>query len=269
MRGGVQYGCWASKTPPLPVLSSVRLATCCIVLKLHCILLIESSPRTLHFQAIYHLIFTSLSLLVGLLRVCLKMNGQQSNTEVVSSNQQESSPKPLHVIIVGAGIGGLFAAIALRKAGHHVEIFESSRFAVETGAAIHIPSNVNGLLRRYGLIPEDHGAVTCEWVSEGMPNGETKFRKDVRGLKYAFAYPWQLIHRIDLHNALKDIAKDVNGEGVPVTIHLQSRIISVDVEKTSIALHNGQVVSGDLILGADGVHVSLPIPKRRAQETNN
>lgn len=176
------------------------------------------------------------------------------------------SPQPLKVVVVGAGIGGLFAAIALRAAGHHVEIYESSRFAVETGAAIHIPPNVNGLLRRYGLIPEDYGAVNCEYISEEFPNGDLKFRRDVRGLGHAFAYPWQLIHRIELHNALKNIARDAKREGKPVLIHLQSKVTSVDVEKTSITLQDGKVVYGDLVLGADGVHVSSPLGKSMTRQ---
>lgn len=183
-----------------------------------------------------------------------KMNGHPTTN---GHSPSPSSLQPLKVVIVGAGIGGLFAGISLRAAGHHVEIYESSRFATETGAAIHIPPNVNGLLRRVGLIPENHGAVDCEFVSEGLPNGDTKFRRDLRGLRHAFAYPWQLIHRIDMHNAMKLIATG-EGKGKPVVIHLQSRIKEVDVEKSTITLNDGSVVSGDLILGADGVHVSSP-----------
>jgi salicylate hydroxylase len=180
------------------------------------------------------------------------MNGEVGHREPVESK----STKPLKIVIVGAGIGGLFAAIALRNAGHHVEIYESSRFAVETGAAIHLPPNVNGLLRRYGMIPEDHGAVTCEWITDGEANGELGFSKDLRGLGHAFAYPWQLCHRIDLHNALKEIATRKMGKGEPVVIHLQSKVVGVDVERASLTLQTGENVEGDLILGADGVHVS-------------
>jgi len=183
-------------------------------------------------------------------------NGDHSNGASESPVAATQSANPLKVIIAGAGLGGLFAAITLRRAGHHVEIYESSRFATETGAAIHLPPNVNGLLRRFGMVPEDHGANTCEWVSQGKPNGEKYFSGDMRGLKFAFAYPWQLCHRIDLHNALKEIATRQEGEGKPVVIHLQSKVAAVDVEKTTITLQNGQVIKSDLIIGADGVHVS-------------
>jgi salicylate hydroxylase len=170
------------------------------------------------------------------------------------------SAQPLKILIVGAGIGGLFAAISLRQAGHQVSIYESSRFAVETGAAIHLPPNINGLLRRIGMVPEEHGAVTCESVRTWKMNGEGVMRRDLGGLKHAFAYPWQLCHRIDLHNSLKEIAMREQGKGVPVVIHLQSRVVEVNVEEVSITLQEGQKIQGDLLIGADGVHVSLSLP---------
>src|ERR1035437_406064 len=99
------------------------------------------------------------------------MKGHHSTTNSRPTNLP-STRQPLKIVVAGAGIGGLFAAIALRAEGHEVDVYESSRFAVETGAAIHVPPNVNGLLRKYGLYPEKHGAVTCESISEGYPNGD-------------------------------------------------------------------------------------------------
>ncbi|KAF5870415.1 putative fad binding domain containing protein [Botrytis fragariae] len=165
--------------------------------------------------------------------------------------------KPLKVLIAGGGIGGLSAAIFLRQAGHIVEIFEQSRFASETGAAIHIPSNVNGLLRRFGMIPEDHGANQTEWVSEYRPDGELVFSRDVRGLSKVYPYPWQLIHRVDLHNALKDIATSKKGKGMPAALHTRSRVASVDVETPSLTLDDGSTHTGDFIIAADGIHSKI------------
>jgi 2-polyprenyl-6-methoxyphenol hydroxylase-like FAD-dependent oxidoreductase len=72
--------------------------------------------------------------------------------------------RPLKVLIVGAGIGGLTAAIALRNQGHDIQIFEQSHLATETGAAIHLAPNANGLLRRLGIFAEEFGANPMERV---------------------------------------------------------------------------------------------------------
>jgi salicylate hydroxylase len=45
-----------------------------------------------------------------------------------------------------------------------LEIYESSRFATELGAAIHLPPNVNAVLHRFGLDPSSFGANDTEWV---------------------------------------------------------------------------------------------------------
>lgn len=107
------------------------------------------------------------------------------------------------------------------------------------------------------MIPEHHGANQTEWVSEYRPNGEMVFQKDVRPLSSVFPYPWQLIHRVDLHNALKDIAMSPEGKGHPVVLNLRSRVVSVNVDTPSLTLENGSMYTGDLFIGADGVHSKL------------
>ncbi|CAD6445992.1 4bd1029e-6596-4cb5-8ac0-288fb0066c50 [Sclerotinia trifoliorum] len=176
---------------------------------------------------------------------------------MATTDNVEEQYKPLKVLIAGGGIGGLSAAIFLRQAGHNVEIFEQSRLASEVGAAIHIPSNVNGLLRRMGMVPEDHGANLIEWISEYKSNGEVLIVRDVRGMSKAYPYPWQLIHRVDLHSALKEIATSDNGKGSPAVLHTRSRVTSVDVKAPSLTLEDGSTHMGDFIIAADGVHSKI------------
>lgn len=70
----------------------------------------------------------------------------------------------LKILIAGAGIAGLSAAIGLRQQGHRVHIFEQSSFAREAGAAVHIAPNANGVLKRLGIRTEDIEANKMEKV---------------------------------------------------------------------------------------------------------
>ncbi|PLB48304.1 FAD/NAD(P)-binding domain-containing protein [Aspergillus steynii IBT 23096] len=164
--------------------------------------------------------------------------------------------KGLRILIAGAGIGGLFAGIALRQAGH-CQIFESSRFATELGAAIHLPPNVNGLLRRYGMKAEDFQCNNAQFATVFDSQGNTVSSKDVRGLQALYPFPWQLSHRIDLHETLKAKATSPEGPGTPVTIHLRCKVVTCDPDVPSLTLGDGRVIQGDLVIGADGVHSVL------------
>ena len=149
--------------------------------------------------------------------------------------------KPLRILIVGAGIGGLSAAIALRQQGHDVEIFEQSKLSQETGAAIHLASNANGLVRRLGLKVEDLGAVECTGIVEFFPDSnKLKYMIDAKKIgDKMWAHPWHLVHRAHLHTALREMAIGPKGTGKPAKLHLGSRVKSVDPETASITLLTG------------------------------
>ena len=71
---------------------------------------------------------------------------------------------PLRIGIIGAGIAGLGAAIALRRAGHEVEVFEQSQFKNEVGAAITITPNGTRVLNHWGFDHEKARGVKSEQV---------------------------------------------------------------------------------------------------------
>ena len=58
---------------------------------------------------------------------------------------------PVHIVVVGCGLGGLSAAYCLAEAGHTVTVLESAHEIGEIGAGIQISPNVTRLLIRWGL----------------------------------------------------------------------------------------------------------------------
>lgn len=178
------------------------------------------------------------------------------NGTTTNGHHDQITNGPLRILIVGAGIGGLTAAIALRQQGHDVDIFEQSRLAQETGAAIHLASNANGLLRRLGLKVEDIGAVGCDSVVEYFPhNAELKYSIDTKKIcDNLWAHPWHLVHRAHLHTALNKMATGQDGKGKPAKLHVASRVKFANPATAAITLEDGTLIQGDVIVGADGVH---------------
>ena len=63
----------------------------------------------------------------------------------------ESAWRRLNVAVIGGGIGGLSTAIALRRAGHEVTIYERNDFAGEAGASVSCAANGTRWLHEWGV----------------------------------------------------------------------------------------------------------------------
>ena len=74
-----------------------------------------------------------------------------------------------------------------------------------------------------------------------------------------YGAPWYLYHRIDLHTELKRLATAPTCGSQQAKINLSSEVVDVDCEKGTLTLANGSVHRKDLIIAADGVHVSLTV----------
>ncbi|KAJ7830884.1 FAD/NAD(P)-binding domain-containing protein [Mycena olivaceomarginata] len=158
----------------------------------------------------------------------------------------------LKVSIVGAGIGGLTAALALRRNGHHVQVFEASEIKTEVGAALGVPLNALGILDHLGISRANLKSIPWSGaISFDSQSGESTkilFSEDESQTVISL-----LCHRSDLYEELKRLAIG-DGEGLPVELHLGAKVVECDPEAGTISLNSGEVVHADLILGADGVH---------------
>ena len=133
----------------------------------------------------------------------------------------------LDVIISGAGIAGLAAAISLRRCGHKVTLYERSALNNEVGAAINVPPNVSRFLLPWsfdtkrarfraspGMYLMSHKTLDPILIQDHRNNAET------------YGAPLFFSHRVDLHEELRRLATDPDGPGIPAVIHLKSEAVS-------------------------------------------
>lgn len=161
---------------------------------------------------------------------------------------------PLRIIIAGAGIAGLTAAIALAPSGHEITIVEKSKFALEVGAAFHLGPGSVRILRSLGvdisaMLPVE---LDC-WHSVNAESLEvTRTKVDVKKQQASsgVSEPELMVHRVDAHNVLKAAALAFSN----VTLKLGDGVESVDTSIPSATLTSGAVLTADLIIGADGQH---------------
>jgi 2-polyprenyl-6-methoxyphenol hydroxylase-like FAD-dependent oxidoreductase len=104
---------------------------------------------------------------------------------------------------------------------------------------------------------EDFGAVTMSHLAEYDEKGNETRRVDLTEQNKMWQHPWMLVHRVRLHDKLKQIATEDMGKGRPAKLYLCSKVVAVDSENATITLELGDKIKADLVLAADGIYVSV------------
>lgn len=161
----------------------------------------------------------------------------------------------MRAIVVGAGIGGLTAALACRAAGLDVSVFEQADALREVGAGVQLAPNATRLLQRLGLAdalarvgvkPEaiEHKRWQDGRILLRQPLGET--------CEQTFGAPYYHLYRPDLLAVL--------AEALPAgVVRLGHRCTAVaqNGDAVTLAFDNGVIARAPVVVGADGIHSTV------------
>ncbi|GKT44876.1 FAD-dependent monooxygenase OpS4 [Colletotrichum spaethianum] len=155
----------------------------------------------------------------------------------------------LKVIIVGAGIGGLTCAIACRKEGFEVVVLESASRIVPMGAGIQVPPNGTKVARQLGFLDRLRKvAVTVDGVElRRYEDGKKLCEITEAQCRAVYGDPWMVAHRADFHNVLWRTCQELG-----VSLNLNMEVERIDFDNNTVYMEDGDEISGDLIVGADG-----------------
>ncbi|KAJ5609845.1 hypothetical protein N7528_009111 [Penicillium herquei] len=161
---------------------------------------------------------------------------------------------PLQVAIIGAGLGGLSAAVALRRQGHHVTVYERYDFAGEVGASLSAASNGSRFLEKWGVdVSAAKPVILKQLIMHDWSSGDVQKTYPLGDYKSKFSTPYYNFHRIDIHKQLLKSATEDAGEGPPVELKVNHKAIEVNAEEGVIIFENGSQTTADLIVAADGI----------------
>jgi 3-hydroxybenzoate 6-monooxygenase len=165
-----------------------------------------------------------------------------------------TSWKDQQVLIVGGGIGGLTAALALARQGIPSQVIEQAAAFKEIGAGIQLGPNVFRMFEQLGLI-EPISALAVfpkNLIMFDSITGEEVTRISLGdAFRKKFHYPYALIHRADLHNVLLEHCRKSN----LIKLDAGQKIVDLDEANGAVTAKtaNGKAYRGAALIGADGL----------------
>jgi 2-polyprenyl-6-methoxyphenol hydroxylase-like FAD-dependent oxidoreductase len=161
-----------------------------------------------------------------------------------------STPK---VLIVGAGIGGLTAAIALRAKGISVEIYEAAPQLPASGTGLGLVSNATKVLHALGIdLGLDDCGCALECLELRTARGKMIRALPIQSITAELGAPIISIHRGDLMRVLLEAAGDT-------PIRFGAHIVDFETGDQGVRAMcaDGSTVPADVLIGADGIQSTI------------
>ena len=162
------------------------------------------------------------------------------------------------ILIAGAGIGGIVAALALLQRGFPVELYEQASDLREIGAGVQVAPNGSRVLCALGLEPA-MAAIASVPVGKQVrlfSTGQAWKLQDLGAQSVTlYGAPYWMVHRGDFHRVLLDALM----QRAPAALHTGASCVGVqqDADGATLLLEDGRRVRGDAVIGADGVHSQI------------
>ncbi len=179
----------------------------------------------------------------------------------------------MKIVIAGGGIGGLSAALCCLHFGHEITLLEKASVIKEVGAGIQISPNAMKVFEALGLENEiAEKAFSPERIEARMGiSGRMVFTIPLAAkAKQRWGSQYFHIHRADLIGILDLAAKKQSRASLRLGAELAR--YSQDESGVTVHLTDGSQVSGDILIGADGIHSQVRAQmsgEERAEFTGN
>ncbi|MFE4756805.1 FAD-dependent monooxygenase [Streptomyces mirabilis] len=157
------------------------------------------------------------------------------------------------VLVIGGGIGGLGAALALTRQGLRVRLYEQAPAFGEVGAGLQLAPNCTRILHEYGVLDEavELGVLPEHMIMKDALDASELTRVDLKDMERRYGFPYLVIHRSDLHGVL---LRGCERAGVELVTGTRCTAYENIAGGARVTFEDDRTDEAEIVLAADGLH---------------
>ncbi|MBP0638983.1 3-hydroxybenzoate 6-monooxygenase [Cupriavidus sp. AcVe19-6a] len=170
----------------------------------------------------------------------------------------QSNQSDRKVLVIGGGIGGLAAALALAKQGIRIELLEQADRIGEIGAGIQLAANAFAALDALGVgqAARDRAVFTDQMIlKDALDAGDVAAVNVGAPYRERFGNPYAVIHRADIHLSILEAVQD----HPLITFRTSTRVAKLEQGERGVTVidQRGECHVADAVVGCDGVKSAI------------